>query len=346
MGKRKDILFIGALDLTNVPNAGDTVKNQYLLEFFERHRCVDYIDTFNWRKRPCALLGILWKALLGRYKSIVYSVSNVSAYKLTKILTRLPIKSKLVYFMIGGYTPIKIASGEYAAEPFKKLHKIIVEADRVIEFYKQVGISNTLRVYNFKPYSFVPDTSIKHDGEVKFVFLSRMTEMKGIFLILDAVKKLNAIGLTSRFSVDYYGTISPEIKERFLNELKQIPNARYQGFLNLKEEANYNVLADYDAMLFPTMHLTEGFPGVVADAAIAGVPMIASDWNYAEELLLRNKCGYVFPMGDVSKLIEKMEYVINHRDENELLRQNCIKQASLYAMSTILTETLLDEIGI
>lgn len=342
----KDILFIGALDLPNIPNAGDTVKNQYLLEFFKCHRSVDYVDTFNWRKRPCALLGILWKALLGRYKSIVYSVSNVSAYKLTKILTRLPIKSKLVYFMIGGYTPIKIASGEYAAEPFKKLHKIIVEADRVIEFYNQVGISNTLRVYNFKPYSFVPDIAMKHDGEVKFVFLSRMTEMKGIFLILDAVKKLNAIGLASKLSVDYYGTISPEIKERFLNELEQIPNARYQGFLNLKEEANYNVLADYDAMLFPTMHLTEGFPGVVADAAIAGVPMIASDWNYAEELLLRNKCGYVFPMGDVSKLIEKMEYVINHRDENELLRQNCIKQASLYAMSTILTETLLDEIGI
>ena len=185
----------------------------------------------------------------------------------------------------------------------------------------------TANKYNI-PVSYTPSANAKAVAEYT------------VALILDAVKKLNAIGLTSRFSVDYYGIISPEIKERFLNELEQVPNARYPGFLNLKEETNYNVLAGYDAMLFPTMHLTEGFPGVVADAAIAGVPMIASDWNYAEELLLRSKCGYV------SKLIEKMEYVINHRDENELLRQNCIKQASLYAMSTVLTETLLDEIGI
>ena len=342
----KDILFIGALDLPNVPSAGDTVKNQFLLEYMRTYRSVDYIDTFYWRKKPTLLFKIIWKALFGRYKAIVYSVSNVSAYKLTRIFSILPIKSKLIYFMIGGYTPIKIASGEYSDKPFKKLDKIIVEADKVIELYDNVGINNTLRVYNFKPFTYVPDIDVSRNGEVKFFFLSRITEMKGAFLICDAVSSLNKLGYGKTFSVDFYGPISPEIKERFLTVVNELPNVAYKGFLDLRDEKNYSVLADYDAMLFPTMHLTEGFPGVIADAAIAGVPVIAAEWNYSEELLLRPNCGYVVQKGSANDLADKMIYVIDNRTENNSLRANCIKQAQIYKMSNILTEDLLNEIGI
>ena len=347
MGKtEKDILFIGALDLPNIPGAGDTVKNQFLLEYMSAYRSVDYIDTFYWRKKPTLLFSIIRKALFGGYKAIVYSVSNVSAYKLTRLFSILPVKSKLIYFMIGGYTPVKIASGEYSAKPFKKLDKIIVEADKVIELYDKVGIHNTLRVYNFKPFTYIPDLSVSRKGQVKFFFLSRITEMKGAFLICDAVSSLNKLGYDKDFSVDFFGPISPEIKERFLAALNELPNVAYKGFLDLRDESNYSVLADYDAMLFPTMHLTEGFPGVIADAAIAGVPVIAADWNYADELLIKPNCGYVIQKGSVTELADKMKYVVDNRLENNELRANCIKQAQIYKMSNILTENLLNEIGI
>lgn len=344
--KSKDILFIGALDLPNTPSAGDTVKNQFLLEYLSTYRSVDYIDTFYWRKKPTLLFCIICKALFGRYNAIVYSVSNVSAYKLARIFSILPIKSKLIYCMIGGYTPIKIASGEYSAKPFKKLDKIIVEADKVIELYDKVGIKNTLRVYNFKPFTYVPDISVSRKGEVKFFFLSRITEMKGAFLICDAVHSLNKSGYGKEFSIDFYGPISPEIKDRFTSIVDELPNVSYKGFLDLRDESNYSVLADYDAMLFPTMHLTEGFPGVIADAAIAGVPVIAADWNYADELLIRPQCGYVIQKGCVTELTDKMKYIVENRLKNNLLRANCIRQAQIYKMSNILTEKLLNEIGI
>lgn len=344
--KSKDILFIGALDLPNIPSAGDTVKNQYLLEYIRTYRSVDYIDTFCWRKKPTLLFTIICKALFGGYNAIIYSVSNISAYKLTRLFSILPIKSKLIYSMIGGYTPIKIASGEYSAKPFKKLDKIIVEADKVIELYDRVGIQNTLRVYNFKPFTYVPDIGVNRCGKVKFFFLSRITEMKGAFLICDAVNSLNKLGYGRNFSVDFYGPISSEIKERFLSVLNELPNVSYKGFLDLRNESNYSVLADYDAMLFPTMHLTEGFPGVIADAAIAGVPVIAAEWNYADELLIKPNCGYVIKKGSANELADKIKCVIENRSENDLLRANCIKQAEMYKMSNVLTEKLLYEIGI
>ena len=115
----------------------------------------------------------------------------------------------------------------------------------------------------------------------------------------------------------------------------------YKGFLNLKDENNYCILSDYDAMLFPTMHPTEGFPGVIADAAISGLPVIASNWNYAEELIGDGVCGLLFPVGNDDALYEKMLLTIEHRDTLERMRKNCVEKAKQYNMDKVLNEKML-----
>lgn len=343
---KRDILFIGSLEYPNIPKAGDSVKNQFLMEFFRQYRTVDYIDTFQWRRRPWVLLRVLWSLCFGAYKNIVYSVSNESAYHLTRLFTTIPHRKRVIYSMIGGYTPVKIKQGIYQAEPFRKLDKILVEADKVVDMYEALGIYNAKRVYNFKPYSYLPDVRVAHTDSVKFVFLSRLTELKGVFLILQAVDILNERGFQGQYEVDFYGAIMPEIHDRFLSEVARYNEVRYNGFLNLRVEKNYTILSQYDAMLFPTMHPTEGFPGVIADAAIAGVPVIASAWNYADELVAQPQSGYVIPVGDVEALANQMQYVVEHRDENERLRANCLHAAENYKMENVLTPGLLQELGI
>ena len=247
--------------------------------------------------------------------------------------------------MIGGYTPIKIKKGIYSAEPFKSLERIIVEADRVKDFYHEVGLDNTYRVYNFKPTSFCADVTTPHEGKFRFVFLSRLTELKGIFHILESTRQLNESGYQNRFSVDFYGRIDSDVEKQFLKEVDSIENANYCGFLNLNEEGNYEVLAQYDAMLFPTMHPTEGFPGVIADAAIAGVPVIASNWNYAKELVEDCGCGYVFPVGDNDALTQEMEKAILNRKGLQAMRAQCVRRSQEYRVENILTRDLIDGIG-
>ena len=48
---KTDILFIGALDYPNIPRHGDSVKNQHLIDYFQKYRTVEYIDTWGWKKR-------------------------------------------------------------------------------------------------------------------------------------------------------------------------------------------------------------------------------------------------------------------------------------------------------
>lgn len=342
-----DTLLIGALDFPNTPKAGDSIKNRLILSWFKQNfDNVLAIDTQHWRTRPFVLIKILSVLIFRKVDNIVISVSNQSAYRLIRIIQ--PIKrkrTKFFYFMIGGYTPIKIKQGIFKAKPFKKLDKIIVEADRVKDFFSEVGIHNVYRVYNFKFTSFVADINFFKTNKVRFVFLSRLTELKGVFHIIRSTLSLNENGLANNFQVDFYGSIDPPIKSRFFDEIQRIPNISYNGFLDLRKDSNYKVLTAYDALLFPTMHETEGFPGVIADAAIAGLPVIASDWAYANELISTPKCGIVFPVGDNRALTKIMHEIIVNRDIVQTLRANCISRSKLYRGENVLTKQLLLNIG-
>ena len=344
---RRSLFFIGALDYPNVPQAGDAVKNRFLLSFFKKKLArVDYVDTQRWKRDPRVLLRVLGRLLFRRYDNIVISTSNVSAYRLIRLTTSLHLKSRIYYFMIGGYTPVKIQQGIYKAAPFHKLERIIVEADKVRELYHEVGLDNTLRLYNFKPVYFVPDPDLPHtSSKVRFVFLSRLTELKGIFHILESVRQLNGEGLQERFEVDFFGRVDGDVQERFLQEVEALPNVSYKGFLQLNDASGFQLLSEYDAMLFPTMHPTEGFPGVIADAAIAALPVIASDWNYAEEIIGDGRCGLLFPTGDNEALTATMRRVVEDRSILQPMRKKALERSRLYDVDVVLNDELIEQLG-
>lgn len=339
---KQDVILVGALDFPHTPQAGDTVKNRYLLEFFKaKFRRVGYIDTMKWRRNPFVILKILYMLFFRNVEYVVISISNATAYKLISFISRFRFGKDFYYFMIGGNMPLLIKNGTYEAAPFRCLKKIVVEADGVARSWSEIGFDNTIRAYNFKPFSYIPTEPFEPKGRVKFIFLSRLMERKGIFHITESARRLNEAGFADAFEVDFYGTIQADIQSRFLNEVERLPNVSYKGFLNLKEEANYSILSEYDAMLFPTMYETEGFPGVIADAAIAGLPVIAADWNYAEELIGDGVCGYLFPTGDREALQGKMQYVIEHRMDVAQLRAHCLEKAQCYNIKNVLTDDLL-----
>lgn len=323
------------------------MKNRYLLAFFkEKLSDVKYVDTQQWKRNPLILFKVMWNLLFRRFDNIVISTSNVSAYRLIRLTTGLRLRSRIYYFMIGGYTPVKIKQGVYKRAPFQKLERIVVEADRVSELYREVGLDNTLRLYNFKPRLFLPDVGAeRHDEKVRFVFLSRLTELKGIFHIIDAVRLLNAEGLTERFEVDFYGRIDENVKSRFLLDVGSLSNVSYKGFLDLNVADGYRVLSSYDAMLFPTMHVTEGFPGVIADAAFSALPVIASNWSYAEEIIGDGRCGILFPVGNMGAMTDIMRRVIDNRDLLQPMRENALKRAALYDVDKVLNDDLIEKLG-
>ena len=178
------------------------------------------------------------------------------------------------------------------------------------------------------------------------MFLSRIAEDKGCSYINKAASILNEKGLESSYTIDYYGSIADVYKERFLKETESLPNVEYKGFLRLLDKANYEVLASYDAMLFPTFFYGEGFAGIFIDAFIAGLPVIATDWSLNSEIVRDGETGIIVENRNAAKLAAAMESLILNPKKAIEMGRVCQSECMNYDTCHVVTPELLKRLGL
>jgi glycosyltransferase involved in cell wall biosynthesis len=87
--------------------------------------------------------------------------------------------------------------------------------------------------------------------------------------------------------------------------------------------------------LFPTYWKKKGFPGVIIDAIVAGLPVIATDWNMNTEIIEDGVNGFIIESKSSRSLVEKMEYVMQNREDLEKISNNNIDRANDYYIDKI-----------
>lgn len=141
--------------------------------------------------------------------------------------------------------------------------------------------------------NFVGDDSMKNiDSEREFsgrcLFVGQIKMEKGIFDIIDAIDGRD------RLSCDFYGQIVPRDRESFLERIERSSNCDFPG--ELEPEKVIDTMAGYDALLLPTYHSGEGYPGVVFQAFAAGVPVVTTDWKSIPEIVQDGVNGILVPV--------------------------------------------------
>ena len=342
----KKIIFVGPCGGGDIPKNGASVKNHYIKEFLMKNfGDIITVDTEYWKKSPWPLLKLLIVVLFNPKGLYIISANNYSAYKLIKILYLLSSKHDIIYWVIGGSIGKWIKEGRVSPEPYKKIRHIIVEGKKMEEELLQLGYKNVQTVPNFKKISYLPKKIIKGDEKVRFVFLSRIIKEKGCSYICDAVEVLNKT-VEDKFIIDFYGPLENEYEDIFIKRLKNLNNVSYKGFLDLRDNKNYDTLSQYDCMLFPTFWNGEGFPGVIIDAYVAGLPVIASEWNLNTDLIRDNETGIIVPVHNVDKLAEAMYYLISCKDQIVRMSENCRCLAVKYDIDSVLNKDLLKKLGL
>jgi glycosyltransferase involved in cell wall biosynthesis len=96
-------------------------------------------------------------------------------------------------------------------------------------------------------------------------------------------------------------------------------------------------------MLFPTTWKGEGFPGVIIDAFIAGLPVIASNWNMNNEIIVDGVNGFIFEPNNCLALVEKMIFCLQNRKEIKKIRLANANSGQIYHIDN-LWETLAHSI--
>lgn len=347
--KRNKLIFIGPILQGQLAQGGDTMKNQLFLQRFSQvYDSVIAIDTFGWKKQPWVFIQLVWTLLIHRKTPVVISANPGSADTLIKFIHAIGLDKNVVYWVVGGSFHDMIAEGRFSKKHYKNLKAILVQGQSMADSLSKNGLNNAQYVPNSKIINRLATKNPKTDNITHFVFLSRVEESKGCKLIFDSVDALNEQGYKKRFDVMFYGKMSEDsaFANYFDKAISEHDETRYGGLLNLREEKNYDVLAQYDVMLFPTFWHGEGFPGIVIDAYIASLPIIATDWNLNKDVVKEGETGWIIPTHDAKSLTERMKYAIEHPEIVAEMSVNSGKLALQYDSRKVLSEENLKKIGL
>ena len=311
MSHKNSLLFIGGVDKGHTPTNGETMKNQLYLDRFEEFfDIIHVIDTHNWKHRPWVFLQIPLYVLSFPHAKIFLSINR--GLSLCRLLYYIGQSKRTYCSVVGGNLLEVLEKKQNYLPSIQNLRGIFVQGRKMAETLKnQYRIPNAVYVPNAKPYyAITPATCAPAASVLQFVFLSRLHPDKGIDLILRCAERLDREGFGNKFRIDFYGKpATSDYEQEFRKRIETLENVSYSGVLNLKEEAGYRTLCRYDMMLFPTYWYGEGFPGIVIDAYIAGVPLIASDWNMNTEVITE-KTGVIIPPKDEEALYIAMKNCI------------------------------------
>ena len=285
---------------------------------------------------------MVWVVLAHRNCPVAMSVSITTGDKVLHWLQALGCNN-IYYWAVGGTMHLRMVDHHINPEPYKKLKAIYVQSPQIIEGLKKLGINNAIHVNNSKRIDYIPDINGRNNDKVRFVFLSRVHPHKGCAMIVNSAKRLNDMGYHDKFIIDFYGKIDEKYSS-FLPMLEPVDNVNYQGFLDLTGNKGYDTLATYDMMLFPTYWDGEGFPGIVIDAYISGVPIIASNWNCNEEVI-DAQTGVIIPHHDEEALFDAMKKTLDGVYDLKQMAKDCQARAKEYDNRYVLSEENLRRIG-
>lgn len=291
---------------------GVTIKNRDLYEaLVDEGVQIKKIDLHKiTRQKKLGELMKLCFAVLNRKNRFVIGISTGMRRRFTHALYCLNRKAmrKSILIVMGGTAARDISDDPKFMLWASQYKKIYVETDSMVNLLESKGMSNIALYPNCRHRSSVPYISKIKEDKLKCVFFSYIQPQKGVDIILDAAKQLKDIDFV------FYGNTDPSYTEEFQKEISQLTNCVHKGIFKGSNDEVYKELKQYDVLLFPTNWDTEGVPGIIVEAKIAGLPCIVSNKSYNSELVENYNEGIVLDVNDAGCLINAIKLLDNDRE--------------------------------
>ena len=157
--------------------------------------------------------------------------------------------------------------------------------------------------------------TLDHSGILKFVFVGRINKLKGVFLLIEAVRQLGNKGIL----VDIYGQ---EDEIDFVDQCKKVTcgmkNIQWKGVI--PPHKMVETLTGYDCLCVPSI-ICEMSPLVIQEAFAAGIPVLASDVNGNAEQIDNCRNGWLFKSNDCDDLKEKLIKLVDNPNLIEVAKR-------------------------
>jgi glycosyltransferase involved in cell wall biosynthesis len=150
------------------------------------------------------------------------------------------------------------------------------------------------------------------NGEVRLLYVGRISREKDLDLLAAAYRRLRDEGLPVQLFVVGHGPYS----EAFA---KSLPEAYFTGYLRGRELAT--AYASADIFVFPST--TDTFGNVILEAQASGLPVVVSDSGGPKELVEENSNGLITRSHDVEDFVRAVRVLVT----NSALREQMSRSA-------------------
>jgi glycosyltransferase involved in cell wall biosynthesis len=210
------------------------------------------------------------------------------------------------------------------------LQTLVESVDQIIsysEWYKEILIQNNVPIHKVSvvPVALVSTEDLKlkpvvKTGElpVRFVFIGRIQETKGIHLIIEAFSHFDA----ELAQIDVYGAIeNTDYYKDCVIKSSGINSVNIKG--PLQREDVVSTLSSYDMFCLAST-FSEMSPLVIQESFAAGIPVLASKVYGNIEQIKHGYNGLLFDFNSSEDLKKRIEYLVNDPSIIKKLCQNII----------------------
>ena len=328
----------------NVSN-GQSVKTRIVTQELKKklgEANVRSIDTYGWKKNPLKLfLRCISAVRTSKNVMFLTDEGGIKVFPWLLRIANLAGSCKLHYYVVGGWLSGYLDRSKKAVSDLQKLDAIYVEVPAMLRELNERGFTNGVLVNKFRRMTPVTreELDLKPNAPYKLCYFSRVMKEKGIEECIAAVKLANERAGFEKYTLDIYGSINDEYQEAFELLSKSFPPfIRYGGVVAFQESSR--ILKDYFTMLFPTYYASEGYPNAVVDAFAAGLPVVATRWNYNQDIIRDHEDGILIDVGSVEQIVEAIEEMATNPTLHETMRLNCIARCSEYLPEYAITKVV------
>ena len=254
-------------------------------------------SIFHFHDPELIWIGIKAKLLLK--KKVIYDIhEDVSAAIMRKMWLN---KIQKVFYSIA----------------YKLLEKIVgLVFDHFIlseYLFKKPRASATTIILN---YPIIPETRNKNSKSIDLLYLGAVTEDRGIFIIIEVVKKL--VKKYPNLKVEIVGHVPSSIKAHIGDEIRK---ENLNDVIYLRGFIDYNAASDYIkrsriglCLLFPTKNYLNSYPTKLFDYMTCGIPIVGSNFGQLARIIKEANCGATVDPYDIQDIVRVLDSLLSKND--------------------------------
>ena len=329
---------------------GQTVKTRSVFEALKKCDIakIRSTDTYYLKRNPVRFFAQFLKALLFDKKIVVLLSQNGRKYIFPVLFFFSKFFNKHIYhYTIGGWFANNAVKNKKILKYIASFEANWVESPKMVKTLNSANVNNVKFVPNFKNLNVTDKLSEddeRNKAPFRFCTFSRVVREKGIEDAIEAIQRLNGNCGKTVATLDIYGPVDETYKSHFEHIMTTLDDSiHYKGVVEAKKSVE--VLENYYMLLFPTFWTGEGMPGTVIDALASGLPIIARNWEFCEDMLTDSHTALIYDFDKPQLLCDKIRYAVEHPEIIRAMRTECVIEAEKYKEENVL-KILLKDMGL